>query len=117
MEKIITICEKPVTFRATGGIGYRYKSQFGREYIADAVELENFINSCTKDKDGNVSYDVTKLSLELMYNILWTMAKTADSKIPPPQEWLDSFDTFPVFEIFAELQDIMSQNLQIDRKN
>lgn len=113
MEKTIKIDGKDITFKATGGIGYRYKAQFGREYIADAMALEEFRES--GKTDGN--YDFTKLSLESLYNILWTMAKTADENIPPPQQWLDSFNEFPVIAIFQELSDIMSGNLQIDRKN
>ena len=118
MEKTITIAGKDVKFKATGGISYRYKAQFCREYIADAIALEEFVKSAKRDKDGNIiSYDATKLSLELLYNILWTLAKTADSSIPSPQEWLDSFDEFPVINIYSEVSDILSANLKVDRKN
>lgn len=129
MEKTVNISGRPVRFKATGGIGYRYKAQFGREYLADALELEEFAQSGeeikrkVKHPDGKITietvtqYDYTKLNLELLYNLLWTLAKTADDSIPPPQEWLDSFDAFPVMEIYGEVKDIMTANLKTDSKN
>lgn len=117
MEKTILIDGQPVRFKATGGLGYRYKAQFGREYIADAIALENFSVSSTTDDAGEPVYDFTKLSLDLLYNILWTLAKTADDSIPSPMEWLDSFDVFPVLEVYGEVKDILANNLVIDRKN
>lgn len=125
MEKTILIDGKEIRFKATGGISYRYKAQFGREYIADAIELEKFrasSNTGKFDKDNNPiydpqKYDYTKLSLELLYNILWTLAKTADDSIPDPLAWLDSFDVFPVMDIYSQVKDVLSDNLKIDRKN
>lgn len=121
MEKTIVIDGKNVTFKATGGIGYRYKAQFGREYIADAIQMEEFLLSTKAGVNGgdeaNPLYDLTKYSLECVYNILWTLAKTANENIPSPQQWLDSFDTFPVMDIFEQVKDIMVQNLKADPKN
>lgn len=129
MEKTIKIDGRDVRFKATGGIGYRYKAQFGREYIADAIALEEFAQSgITKQKkktapDGKVTlekiteYDFTKFSLEMLYNLLWTLAKTADDSIPPPQEWLDTFNVFPVMDIYEQVKDILTANLKVDPKN
>ena len=136
MEKTITIAGRSVTFKASGGIGYRYKAQFGREFIADVTELEEFVNTGIveripkKNKNGKriyidgilqfeekTTYDFTKFSLESMYNILWTMAKTADDSIPDPLTWLDSFDEFPVMDIFAQVKEILQANFKIAPKN
>ena len=62
-------------------------------------------------------YDIEKFNLEVMYNILWTLAKNADNSIPEPLEWLDSFEEFPVFDIFSQIEEILSNDLKIDRKN
>lgn len=136
MEKTILIDGRPVAFKATGGIGYRYKSQFGREFIADVSVLEEFATSAKvkkvpkKDNKGKnvfvggkiqfeekAEYDFTKFSLESMYNILWTLAKTADDSIPAPQAWLDSFNVFPVMDIFEQVKDILEQNFKVTPKN
>lgn len=120
MEKTITIDGRPVTFKATGGIMYRYKNQFGREYLADAIELQKFADTKTQKKvktsDGKITYvddyDYTKLNLELAYNLAWTMAKTADPSIPDPQTWLDSFSTFPIMEIIPQLNELIGVSAQ-----
>lgn len=118
MEKIIKIDGRDVKFKATGGTMYRYKSQFGREYIADVIELENCRLKVPDGKGGTkTSYDMTKFSLETMYNLAWVLAKTADDTIPPPQEWLDSFDEFPIVDIWKELGELLDRNSAIDRKN
>lgn len=123
-EITIPIDGKQIRFKATGGTGYRYKAQFGREYIADAVTLQEFSDTrqeIKKQVNGKteitVTYDYTKLSLEMLYNMLWVLAKTADDSIPAPQAWLDSFETFPVMDIFAKVKPIMNQNMKIDAKN
>ena len=129
MEKTVTIDGRPVRFKASGGCMYRYKAQFGREMLADAVMLDEFLQTAvkkqrkTKRADGKVvmqpftEYDYTKLSLEAVYNILWTYAKTADESIPEPQEWLDSFTTFPVMDIYEQIKEITDVNFKVDRKN
>lgn len=123
-EITIPIDGKQIRFKATGGTGYRYKAQFGREYIADAVTLQEFSDTRQEIKrqvngktEITVTYDYTKLSLEMLYNMLWVLAKTADDSIPAPQAWLDSFETFPVMDIFAKVKPIMNQNMKIDAKN
>ncbi len=123
-EITIPIDGKQIRFKATGGTGYRYKAQFGREYIADAVTLQEFSDTrqeIKKQVNGKteitVTYDYTKLSLQTPHNILSALAKTADDSIPAPQAWLDSFETFPVMDIFAKVKPIMNQNMKIDAKN
>lgn len=128
MEKTLTICGRDVTFKATGGLPYRYKSQFGREYIQDMLMIEQSISgikapsknsskTAVEEYELKTAYTLTSTAIEMMYNILWCMAKTADDSIPDPQRWLDSFDAFPVFEIWPQLEDIISANMEIAPKN
>jgi hypothetical protein len=44
------------------------------------------------------------------------MAKTADSSIPEPIEWLEQFDEFPMIEIIPELQDMLLVSMQTSKK-
>lgn len=108
MEKVIKIDGKDIRFKATGGTMYRYKAQFGREYLADVVSI------APQDKKN---IDINKINFETMFNLAWVLAKTADDTIPPPQQWLDSFEEFPIVPIMSELQEILVQNAKIDRKN
>lgn len=125
MEKTLKIDGKDITFKCTGGTLYRYKNQFGREFLADASNLMDFENSKTKKKvkqpDGKITfqdeYDFTKLNLELVYNLAWTMAKTADPSIPDPQAWLDSFNTFPIAEIIEPIMNMLQKSIEMNTKN
>jgi hypothetical protein len=124
MEKTLKIDGKNITFKATGGTLYRYKNQFNREFLTDAADLMDFGNSKKQKKvkqpDGKITfedeYDFTKLNLELVYNLAWVMAKTADPSIPDPLAWLDSFDSFPVVDIVQPIMELL-QNSFTTTKN
>jgi hypothetical protein len=101
MEKILTIDGRQVTFKSTGALLLRYKAQFGRDAIRDIMRLYDAV-----DENGRLK-DLSSLDLEVFYNLIWTLAKTADPSIPPPLEWLDSFDEFPLADILPELSDMI----------
>lgn len=102
MEKILTIDGRQVKFKSTGAFLLRYKVQFGRDAIQDIFRLQNAI-----DEKTNKLKDISALDLEVFYNLVWTLAKTADPSIPPPMEWLDSFSEFPLMDIIPELMDMI----------
>lgn len=102
MEKILTIDGRQVKFKSTGAFLLRYKAQFGRDAIQDIFKLQNAINPKT-----NELKDISALDLEVFYNLIWTLAKTADPNLPPPMDWLDSFSEFPLIEIIPETMDMI----------
>lgn len=101
MEKILTIDGRQVPFKSTGAFLLRYKAQFKRDAIRDILKLQEVI-----DDKGNVD-NLDALDLEVFYNLVWTLAKTADPTIPPPMEWLDTFSAFPLVDILPELTDMI----------
>lgn len=105
MEKILTIDGRQVKFKSTGAFLLRYKAQFGRDALQDIVKLRSVFN----DK-GEVT-DIDKLDLEMFYNLVWTLAKTADPSIPPPMRWLDTFSEFPLVDILPEVLDMITSCL------
>lgn len=114
MEKILTIDGRQVKFKSTGAFLLRYKAQFGRDAIQDILKLENAIGKNKEIKD------IDALNLEVFYNLIWTLAKTANPDIPPPIEWLDSFSKFPLIDIIPEVADMifscLSTTVQIKKK-
>lgn len=125
MEITINIDNRPIRFKATGGIIYRYEAQFGRSIFEDLDLLYDFQSSRklkkVKDTDGKTitreTYDFTKLSFNLMYNMAWVCAKTADESIPDPQVWLDSFNVFPIKDVIPKITNLITETLNIDPKN
>ncbi len=101
MEKILTIDGRQVKFKSTGAFLLRYKAQFGRDALQDLFRLQSAV-----DSKGNIK-DASALDLEVIYNLVWTLAKVADPSIPPPLEWLDTFSEFPLREIVPEVMDMI----------
>jgi len=107
MEKILTIDGRQVKFKSTGAFLLKYKAQFGRDAIQDIFKLSNAVDLKTKELKN-----VEALDLEVFYNFVWTLAKTADPNLPPPMEWLDTFSEFPLVEILPEVMDMIMSCLQ-----
>lgn len=112
MEKILTIDGRQVKFKSTGAFLLKYKAQFGRDALQDIFRLQNAINT-----DTNEIKDLSALDLEVFYNLIWTLAKTADPSIPPPMEWLDGFSEFPLIDIIPEVVDMIFSCLQSTAKS
>ena len=102
MEKILNIDGRQVKFKSTGAFLLRYKAQFKKDAIQDIFKLANAIN-----KETNEITNIEAFDLEMFYNLVWTLAKTADPTIPPPMEWLDEFSEFPLMEIIPEVTDLI----------
>ena len=101
MEKIITIDGRQVKFKSTGAFLLRYKAQFHRDALKDIYKMQSIIN------EENQITDIDALDLEVFYDLLWTLAMTADKNIDPPLEWLDGFDEFPLMDIIPEVMDLI----------
>lgn len=101
MEKILNIDGRQVKFKSTGAYLLRYKAQFGRDALKDIYKLMGVVS------EDNKIADIDALDLEVLYDMVWTLAKTADPSIPPPMEWLDDFSEFPIMDILPEVQDMI----------
>lgn len=54
-------------------------------------------------------------SLEMFENIAYVMAKHADANIPDtPEEWLDGFNTFSIYQVLPQLIELWGLNVQTD---
>ena len=98
-------------FKSTGAFLLRYKAQFGQDPLPQIFKLAEVIN-----EEGEIT-DINALDLEFFFNLIWVLAKTADPSIPPPMEWLDTFDEFPLADILPELMDMISSSLQSTVEN
>jgi len=106
VEKTIRIDGREVRFKSTAAFLLRYKAQFQRDALKDLLKLEKAINTTTGELENHDSLD-----LELLYNLIWVMAKTADPSIPEPATWFDQFSEFPLDEILRETVDLLAASL------
>ncbi|PFI17452.1 hypothetical protein [Bacillus cereus] len=120
MEKTIVIDGKDVHLKSTAGTAIRYKTQFRRDMLADILGLHvlsSLISSNGEQENIDLTQaDLSKLDFEVIYNLVWAFAKTANKSVPDPLTWLDTFGEFPIDEILTEVQDLIKSTVQSKKK-
>ena len=108
--KKITIDEKEVAFKASAAIPRIYRLKFQRDIYKDLHSLEKALGD---SKEDNSNLDL--FSLEMFENIAYIMAKHADGTIPDtPEEWLDDFNTFSIYQVLPQLIELWGLNVKTD---
>ena len=108
--KKIEIDGKQVPFKASAAIPRIYRLKFQRDIYKDLSALEKSINQANPD-DSNLDL----FSLEMFENIAFVMAKHADPNIPDtPEEWLDQFNTFSIYQVLPQLIELWGLNVKTD---
>ena len=94
-----------------------YRIKFGRDIYKDLRSLEKSVG----DNDEESS-SLDLFSLEMFENIAYIMAKHAHPDQVPdtPDEWLENFNTFSIYQILPQLIELWGLNVQTEveaRKN
>lgn len=106
----IDIDGKQVAFKASAAIPRIYRLKFQRDIYKDLRVLEKSIG----EEDENSS-NLDLFSLEMFENIAFVMAKHADPSIPnTPEEWLDGFNTFSIYQVLPQLIELWGLNVKTD---
>ena len=110
IRKEIEIDGKMVAFKASAAIPRIYRLKFQRDIYKDLAALEKSIG----DGDAKAS-NLYMFSLEMFENIAFIMAKHADPTIPDtPEEWLDEFNTFSIYQILPQLIELWGFNVKTE---
>ena len=108
--KKIDIDGKEVAFKASAAIPRIYRLKFQRDIYKDLSALEKVMNNNTEQASN-----MDMFSLEMFENIAFIMAKHADANIPDtPEEWLDEFNTFSIYQVLPQLIDLWGLNVKTD---
>lgn len=108
--KNIEIDGKQVAFKASAAIPRIYRLKFQRDIYKDLRVLEKSIG---EEDENNSNLDI--FSLEMFENIAFVMAKHADASIPDtPEEWLDGFNTFSIYQVLPQLIELWGLNVKTD---
>ena len=108
MTQTIEIDGQPVKFRASAAIPRIYRMRFHRDIYRDLADLEKSLGN---QDEGSSNLDL--FSLEMFENIAFIMAKHADASIPDtPEEWLDNFNTFSIYQVLPKLIELWGLNVQ-----
>ena len=110
MTKNIEIDGKAVAFKASAAIPRIYRIKFHRDIYKDLRALEKAVGKNNEDESG-----LDLFSLEMFENIAYIMAKHADPSIPDtPEEWLDNFNTFSIYQVLPQLIELWGLNIKTD---
>ena len=117
VTKKIEIDGQEVEFRASAAVPRMYRIKFGRDIYKDLRQLETSVGENDEDASG-----LDMFSLEMFENIAFIMAKHASPDTVPsePDEWLEQFNTFSIYQILPQLIELWGLNVQTQvdaRKN
>ena len=106
IQKSILIDGKNVLFKVSAAVPRLYRLKFRRDIFKDFIALEQSVQENTSG--------ITIDSLELFENIAYIMAKHADPENVPenPDDWLENFNTFSIYEILPQLMDLWGLNIE-----
>lgn len=110
IRRTIEIDGKQVPFKASAAIPRIYRLKFQRDIYKDLASLEKAISRETEEVSN-----LDMFSLDMFENIAYVMAKHADANIPDsPEEWLDEFNTFSIYQVLPKLIALWGLNVRTD---
>lgn len=109
MTKTITIDGRGICFRATASVPRLYRIKFGRDIMQDMKEIQSALESAQ-----NGEGPIPPKMLDIFENVAYIMARHADPDMPEHtvEDWLDSFETFSIYQVFPQLMELWSANNQ-----
>jgi len=109
IQKIILVDGKEIPFRASAAVPRLYRLKFRRDIYKDFSELQKNVSEEDEDNSG---LDIE--SLEVFENIAYIMARHADPDNVPdsPDEWLEQFNTFSIYEVLPKLIELWGMNVE-----
>ena len=111
IQKNIVVDGIEVPFKASAAIPRLYRLKFRRDIYQDLNALQKAMQEQKDQNPAASSLDI--VSLELFENIAYIMAKHADPAVPAsPDEWLEQFNTFSIYEILPQLIDLWGLNVE-----
>lgn len=111
LTKTINIDGVETKFRASAAVPRMYRIKFGRDIYKDLRQLEKAVGEGDEDASN-----LDMFSLEMFEDLAWVMAKHADPKGVPesPDEWLEQYNTFSIYQVLPELIELWGLNVQTD---
>lgn len=116
MDKIIKIDGKEVGFRATALTPRLYRHKIGRDIIRDLNKLKRAYEKAaalpeTTTDEEREDAQLSSIDLEIFENVSFIMARQYDTSLPnTPEEWLDGFKTFSIYEILPSVLELWAMN-------
>lgn len=115
IKKNILVDGIEVPFKASATVPRLYRLKFGRDIYRDFATLQSAVEeSEDENSDEKKTSALSIESLEVFENVAYIMAKHADPEGVPsePDEWLEKFNTFSIYEVLPQLIDLWGLNIE-----
>lgn len=120
MLKTITIAGKEMRLCSSGATAMIYKSQFLNDFFSDVIRMAKTFDALTTDgkaEELNLKdLDPDSIDLTVLYNIVWALAKNADSSIGDPISFFGQYESLPLEEIVPVIQDMLDVMFKTSKK-
>lgn len=116
MDRVLTIGGKAVGFRATALTPRLYRHKIGRDIIQDFSRLEKAYRKAAAlpemaTEEERREAQLSAFDLEIFENAAYIMARQYDPSVPDsPDDWLDGFETFSIYEILPHILELWAIN-------
>ena len=115
IKKNIMVDGIEVPFKASAAVPRLYRLKFGRDIYRDFAALQSAVEESEDENSDEKKKSALSIeSLEVFENVAYIMAKHADPEDVPsePDEWLERFNTFSIYEILPQLIDLWGLNIE-----
>ena len=115
IKKTITVDGIEVPFKASAAVPRLYRIKFRRDIYKDFASLQTSVQETGARLAGDEDASTLDIeSLEVFENIAYIMAKHADPDNVPdnPDEWLEAFNTFSIYEVLPQLIELWGLNVE-----
>lgn len=115
IKKNIMVDGIEVPFKASAAVPRLYRLKFGRDIYRDFAALQSAVEESEDEgSDEKKTSALSIESLEVFENVAYIMAKHADPEGVPsePDEWLEKFNTFSIYEVLPQLIDLWGLNIE-----
>ncbi|MGE7545068.1 hypothetical protein [Sporosarcina newyorkensis] len=109
MESLISLGEEKVRLKANAITAMHYKNQFKSDILKDTLAAIGGIEAIMQLRDLEQASDYQKLhtmidniDTVLIYQLVWSFAKTADRNFVPFYQWMEVAELPPVTELLLE---------------
>lgn len=112
MDKIIRIDDEDVKFRATARTPRLYRALIGRDMIIDMNKLSKSLKRVKEADENGEEASFSSEDLQIFEDTAYIMARHANPDIPQktPDEWLDTFNMFSIYEVLPDLLILWGEN-------
>lgn len=120
IKKNILVDGIEVPFKASAAVPRLYRLKFGRDIYRDFAALQSAVEESEDEGSDEKKKSALSIeSLEVFENVAYIMAKHADPEGVPsePDEWLERFNTFSIYEILPQLIDLWGLNIETQAKS